>query len=135
MSKARKKAWKAFSRFVRLRDALRTTGTKTHANCVTCGRRYKITGRGNIQAGHFQGGRSNAILIDEKGVHAQCYGCNVGKKGNPIPYYKYMLERYGQEVINDIEKRSREVKQIKKYEWKEIEEKYKRKYEELDQNS
>lgn len=127
----RKKAWDAFSKYIRLRDALKTTGTDYEARCVTCNRIYPIKGRGTMQAGHFQGGRRNSILIDERGVHAQCYGCNVGKKGNTIPYYKFMLKEYGQEVIDDIEKRSKKIKQMKKYQWEEIEEKYKKKFKDL----
>ena len=128
---AKDKAWDAFSKYIRLRDAIKTTGTTYEAICVTCSRKYPTTGRGTMQAGHFQSGRSNAILIDEKGVHAQCYGCNCGKKGNPIPYYKFMLKEYGQEVIDDIEKRSVQVLPMKKYQWDEIREKYKKKYAQL----
>lgn len=127
----RQKAWDAFSKYIRLRDAIKTTGTTHEARCITCNRVYPIKGRGTMQAGHFQGGRSNAILIDEQGVHAQCYGCNVGKKGNTVPYYKFMLKEYGQEVIDDIEKRSGQIKQMKKYQWQEVIDTYKAKHKEL----
>jgi len=84
-----------------------------------------------MQAGHFIGGRNNSILYDERGVHAQCYGCNVGKKGNIVKYYKFMLKEYGQEVIDDLEHLSGQVKQMKAFEHLEVFEKYKKKFEEL----
>lgn len=72
LKKSKKKAWDAFSKYVRLRDALKTTGTHTHAKCYTCLKRYPAFGKGCLQAGHFIPGRNNSILIDEVGVNAQC---------------------------------------------------------------
>jgi DNA repair exonuclease SbcCD ATPase subunit len=42
-------------------------------------------------------------LFDERNCHAQCYGCNVMKKGNMVKYYKFMLKQYGQKVIDELE--------------------------------
>lgn len=93
------KAWEAFSRFIRTRDCLFTTGDPDWGKCVTC---QKMTPFKQLQAGHFIAGRSNAILFDEQAVNIQCYGCNVGKKGNYVEYYEYMLERYGRDVITEL---------------------------------
>ena len=95
--------WPVFSRFTRLRDCLETTGTLTKGACVTCGRVYLIN---KLQAGHFVPGRTDMILFDEVGVHAQCYRCNCKLQGMWHKYYVYMLEKYGQEVIDDIIKRA-----------------------------
>jgi len=103
LSKTKAKAWSAFSIFIRTRDAFKTTGTLDKALCVTCERRYPIKKIGGLQAGHFIQGRHPSVLFDERNCHAQCYGCNVMKKGNMVKYYKFMLKNYGQEVIDELE--------------------------------
>ena len=92
----RKKAWTAFSKFIRLRDAIATTGTTDSCKCVTCGREYPVH---KMHAGHFFPGRSDAVLFDEKGVNAQCYRCNIMLQGVWPAYYRVMKERYGQDWI------------------------------------
>lgn len=99
VSKAKKRAWSAFSLWVRSRGSVGGMN-----NCVTCGRLYPIKGRGVIQAGHFIPGRHNSLLFDERNCHPQCYGCNVMKKGNMVKYYKWMRKTYGTKVINELEK-------------------------------
>ena len=53
-----KKAWDAFSLFIRLRDCLKTTGAKEYGVCFTCGRKYAFKA---LQAGHFVRGRGGAV--------------------------------------------------------------------------
>lgn len=92
---AKDKAWKACSRYVRLRDA----DEDGNCTCVTCG---KVMPWQKAQAGHFVPGRFNAILFDTRGIHAQCYGCNVRKCGNLIFYWPWMEEHMGRDVIDDL---------------------------------
>lgn len=66
-NKAKADAWSEFSRFIRVRDCLETTGLAFVGVCITCGRRFHIR---YLQAGHCLPGRSNAKLFDEKLVHA-----------------------------------------------------------------
>ena len=101
----KKKAWSKFSRYVRLRDAIATTGTRDKVVCFTCGKIYPAFGQGCVQAGHYCPGRSHAVLLEEHGVNAQCYNCNVNLKGNTIIYRKRMLEKYGEEETKRIEER------------------------------
>jgi hypothetical protein len=129
---AKAKANKWFSLFIRTRDALITTGTLTRCLCVTCGRMYPIKQHGGLQAGHFIQGRHPSVLFDERNCHAQCYGCNVMKKGNMVKYYKFMLENYGQEVIDELEALDRQVKPMKVYMYLEIADTYKKKLKELE---
>lgn len=65
----KKKAWDAFSRYIRTRDCLKSTGDRNRGACVTCGRVFDFK---KLQAGHFIPGRVNSILFDEQCVHAQC---------------------------------------------------------------
>lgn len=114
-AKAKEKAWQAFSLYIRTRDK----------RCVTC-----PTGMAQ-QAGHFIDGRHNAVLFSERGVHGQCYHCNVGLKGNKLEYFLFMERTYGREVIDQLMAESKVMVQYKAFQFLEIEELYKRKLDEL----
>jgi hypothetical protein len=116
LSQAKRRAWTAFSRFVRLRDALETTGTTQAALCCTCGKEYPAFGKGCLQAGHFLPGRRWPNLLDERGCHAQCYVCNCRLKGNPAEYWLFMERHYGRDVIDDLIERDRAGGQVKAHE-------------------
>jgi len=131
VKKSKKKAWDAFSKYVRLRDALNTTKTKDTLLCITCGKPYPSFGIGCAQAGHFIPGRGNTVLIDEKFVFGQCYNCNVNLKGNWVPYRRKMVELYGEEGVRRAEDSRSKSKPIKSYEWEELAELYKQKYQDL----
>lgn len=95
VSKLKKKAWVLFSQWIRMDASI-----NGEAECVTCGEKKPWR---ELQAGHFIPGRHNSILFDERGVHPQCYHCNIGLKGNPRKYDAYMREVYGEGVIRDLE--------------------------------
>lgn len=101
LSKAKLKAWNAFSLYIRTRDCLKA-GNADRGSCVTCRRVYPRTGIGCLQAGHFVAGRTNAILFDERNCHAQCMNCNVYQHSNPHEYWLFMEKEYGREVINEL---------------------------------
>ena len=108
-SAIKRKAWDAFSKFIRTRDCLRTTGCPDWGLCSTCHKRYHIK---LLQAGHFIPGRRNANLFSEKGCHAQCYNCNINLRGNTLEYRRQIIEMYGEGYDEILEK---EAKEIKKY--------------------
>ena len=114
------KTWKAFSLYIRLSVA----DEYGFVTCITCGtkKHYK-----NLQAGHFVPGRGNSILFEERGVHPQCYHCNIGLKGNPRKYAQYMLEKYGQGVIDELDRLSETVRKFTPQELIELREYYKQK--------
>lgn len=94
----KRRAWLHFSRYIRLRDALATTGTNRVARCCTCGKLVAIGGfRGCIQAGHYRPGRGRGTLFDETACHAQCVACNKWGYGKPEEYTAFMLRTYGPE--------------------------------------
>jgi len=103
IKKLKKKLWKIVSEYIRLRDALETTGTREYLRCCTCGKVYPAFGKGCAQAGHFVPGRSNAVLFDERCIHGQCYNCNINLKGAHIPYRKFMIKKYGLAITEEIE--------------------------------
>ena len=70
--------WKAFSKYIRARDAIRTTGTLANVECFTCG---QILPTGASQAGHIVSRAFNGALFNEKVVFAQCAHCNLHREG------------------------------------------------------
>lgn len=99
VTKAKAAAWKAFSRFIRLRDCLYSTGSIEYGKCITCG---QVKAIGQLQAGHFIPGRNNSILFDPRCVHAQCAGCNLYGGGQQPKYYAEMVARYGAETVDEL---------------------------------
>ncbi len=127
----KKKAWEAFSKFIRLRDALGTTGTRTHLICCTCNKQYPAFGLGCAQAGHFIPGRHNAILFEEKGVHGQCYNCNVNLKGNWPQYIEFMQRNYGVSETDRLMLKRHIVLKYTPQDLEEIRDIYRKKFEDL----
>ena len=70
--------------------------------CFTCGR-SNLTGS-NRQLGHFipnsVGGASLRYNLDN--LRIQCYFCNINAGGNGAIYYKNMVEREGQEFVDNL---------------------------------
>lgn len=92
ISTLKRKVWKLFSEYIRLRDCLRTTGLPDYGKCITCS---KTIPRKLLQAGHFISGRHNANLFNEEGCHAQCYNCNINLRGATLEYRRKIVELYG----------------------------------------
>jgi len=97
---AKKRAWQAFSRYIRLRDCLATTKTLTHGKCFTCGRLHPID---ELQAGHFVAGRTNSVLFDELGVRAQDARCNIFRGGEPLLFRRRLVDELGENIVRSLE--------------------------------
>jgi hypothetical protein len=124
----KKKAWEQFSKYVRIRDALRTTGDIRQLVCCSCGKLYPAFGVGCAQGGHFIPGRGNSVLFEEHGVHGQCYNCNMRMNGNWVGYYRFMLKQYGQEEIDRLMFQSRQPRKYTAFDLEELRDEYKRLY-------
>lgn len=103
-TKAKKKAWDAFSLYIRYRDSKRTIGNFIQCKCITCGTVRPTTGAGCIHAGHFIPGRKNGVLFHEDLVHGQCGVCNMWKKGDWINYERAMIALYGRDKVEEFKK-------------------------------
>lgn len=134
VQKLKKKVWKIFSEYIRLRDALATTGDPMWLICCTCGKKYPAFGLGCAQAGHYIAGRKNAYLFDKRLVHGQCYNCNINLKGNSIPYRKFLVKKYNEETVKALEELYYQTQQYKTYELEELLTKYKQKVQDLKAN-
>ena len=124
----KKKCWDVFSKFIRTRDCILTTGCPEWGLCITCGKRYHIK---LLQAGHFISGRHLSNLFSEKGTHAQCYNCNINLKGNTLEYRRQIVKLYGVGTDELLEEIARTNRQIKENEYEEMIELYKIRTEEL----
>jgi len=127
-SKDKAKAWDKFSRFIRIRDCLQTTGLPFVGLCVTCQRRFHIR---NLQSGHCIPGRSNIKLFDEKLTNIQCRYCNEYKHGQKKKYEAVMIKRYGLECFEEMKFAAKKVIQNKDMDFLVIAAKYKEKYEKI----
>jgi len=125
----KKQAWDLFSKYIRLRDCLRTTGCSSWGLCITCGKRYHFK---LLQAGHFIPGRYNNNLFNEKGCHAQCKHCNIDLKGNTLEYRRKVIELYGAGTDEELEAENRKTRQFSVSELEEFMEDLKQRIKELD---
>lgn len=97
----RKKLWtNYFSRYIRLRDAIKTTGKVDYARCCTCNKVKEIK---SMHAGHFIAqGKSNFLRFNEQNVHAQCSQCNTYGRGEQDLYSQFIEREYGIEVLKKL---------------------------------
>ena len=124
VSSVKKKVWEVFSRYIRTRDCLRTTGCSSFGLCITCGKRYHFK---LLQAGHFIAGRHNANLFSERGTHAQCYNCNINLRGNTLEYRRKIIEMYGAGADLELEEEARQIKKFSIPDLLELQEDFKKK--------
>ena len=91
----RKKCAEEFQEMIRLESA----DDDGRMICVTCGF-VGIVGENTMDAGHYIGGRSNAVLFteDPPNCHPQCKRCNKDEGGAPEAYGQFIIEKYGEEV-------------------------------------
>lgn len=94
-------AWKWFAKYIKLRDAIKTTGGTDYCRCITCG---KVLPMDQIEAGHMIPGRSAGILFDEEIVHGQCRTCNRQNAGEKQAYKMIMVEIHGLEWYESKER-------------------------------
>lgn len=112
----KKKLWTVFSRYIRLRDAIKTTGDVDVVSCVTC---HAVKDIKSCDAGHFFSRTHTSIMFDEKNVHAQCKKCNMPPNpGEQYLYSKQIVVMYGEDELKRLEQ---ERFNVKKYSTKELE--------------
>ena len=111
VSSLKKKLWRIFSIFIRLRDS----DKDGVCSCITCGFRERWNS-GMIDAGHFRSRKHSNTLFHEKNVHAQCKKCNGFGAGEQYIYGKELDERYGEGTADELTQLSRQSKSFTIYE-------------------
>ena len=77
-----------------------------------------------MHAGHFVPRVHSATFLHEMNVNAQCYPCNIHKKGNAGEYAYRLIEKYGKDAFEGLVKLGRTTKQFTPQELEEIIQKY-----------
>lgn len=120
----KKEAWDIFSKYIRVRDAINTTGDTLGVRCITCS---KIKSIPETDAGHFQSRVYTEILFDEHNVHAQCKSCNMPPhSGEQYIYSKRIVDLYGEGELERLTN-SRKTKKFERKELVELKSFYKEK--------
>lgn len=108
-------AKKVFQRWIRLRDEGK--------ECVSCGTMNPKQWHG----GHFKKAEIySGLIFDERNVHRQCSKCNVFLGGNEGEYRIGLVNRFGEQFVNELEQDSQRLRSYKytKDELIEIKKKY-----------
>lgn len=126
--KLKAQVWKLFSKYIRLRDCLRTTGSPDWGKCITC---KALTPFKEGDAGHFIQGRLNSILFDETCTHFQCRSCNRFRGGEPLKYRREIEKLYGEGYDLILEERAMPTKTFSIEELEQLKETYKQKIKQL----
>ena len=108
MPTQKKIADKWFSLYIRFRDALLfqkevPDADNSFGRCCTCG---KIGQWKYMDCGHYisKGSRGGSgVRWDERNAHLQCKPCNGFHQGKQVVYKEFMLDKYGQDVIDQLE--------------------------------
>jgi len=90
----KKESARLFQLYVRLRDS----DSNGFGNCCSCGKNVHYK---EADGGHFISRGYLCTLFNERNVHLQCKRCNL-MGGNASGYALFMLDRYGQEVIEEL---------------------------------
>lgn len=115
------KLWKVFSQYIRQRD---------RGVCITCG---KVDDWKKQQAGHYVARSAGlSLYFDERNVNAQCPACNLFKHGNLTNYALALMNKYGDNILNELDRERRKTKKISPKQYQELIEKYKKLLEDVD---
>jgi Zn-finger protein len=79
---------KACREYIKARDGNR---------CIICGGTYRLAW------GHFISKHRLQMRWNELNVHAQCMSCNWAHVQNCVPYVKFMIDKYGVDIINQLQ--------------------------------
>lgn len=101
------KAWQAVRAYIK----------SVETDCCTCGAK-DIEGR-NAQAGHFLPvalvGSNNTLSWDFRQIHLQCSHCNGAGQGMQVAYRTFLVKKYGEEVVAELEARRWKTDPIKNW--------------------
>jgi predicted RNA-binding Zn-ribbon protein involved in translation (DUF1610 family) len=91
---------------------IRHRDCKKYGTCISCGKSIEVD---TCDAGHYApaGSCGRDLIMDQNNVHAECYRCNAFDQGHLIGYRKGLIARYGQDLVDDLERRYFEYKNSK----------------------
>lgn len=124
----KKKLWTIFSRYTRLRDAIRTTGTAYEVICITCPRKCETK---YVDAGHGVSRGYSSTFVDERNVKAQCKRCNGYGSGEQYLFSKAVDKLHGEGTFEELEKLKHQSHKWSRPELRELIEEYTEKFNNL----
>lgn len=110
-----------FSKVIKLRDCLETTNSPHFGRCCTCN---ELFADALAEAGHWLPGRHPSVQFEMNNCHFQCLLCNRAPVGSSRAkevaeaYDKFMLQKYGQEIMDELRELDKQVLQIKEFQYK-----------------
>ncbi len=110
--------WRVFSKYIRQRDG---------GICITCGKKDDWK---KMDAGHYIPRTAGlSIYFEEKNVHCQCTTCNRWKHGDLTKYALRLREKYGENILDELDQQRRKIIKISIPEYQEKINFYKKKLE------
>lgn len=98
---------RVFSIFIRQRGK---------GKCISCG---AVSEWKNMQCGHYIRRSVMNTRWDEDNCHSQCMPCNVFKSGNYPAYTLALMNRFGADIVEELNDRANQVRKWSKEELKE----------------
>lgn len=95
------KADREFSLYVRRRNADPHTG---RTQCATCGNHEHWS---EMDCGHYITRAVWVTRFDPQNCWAQCRGCNRLENGKPEQFRRFLIEYYGLEKVQSLERKSK----------------------------
>jgi len=89
---------KALSCFQRARVLQEANGE--YVKCISCGRLIHVS---EADGGHYEHRQNRVTELYPQNVHAQCHTCNRFKNGNLEGYRQGLLDKFGEEYVDDLE--------------------------------
>ena len=102
MSTLIKNADIAHSKYIRLKES-----KDGYNKCVSCGRVYLIS---EMDCGHFVGRAHMSTRYLDKNTHPQCRRCNRFQEGNKDEYALWLIKKYGEGIIEELNRKKWEMK-------------------------
>ncbi|MDC7221576.1 MAG: recombination protein NinG [Spirochaetales bacterium] len=124
-----KKARSLYSKLVRVKGCLNTTGTAEFGKCFTCGRVFPFE---VLQCGHFVSGRTSALFFEPTNAHIQCPECNCTKGGNLEIYHEKMIRKYGEKEVERLESMRHKIIKMYESDYRELVSKFQSEFESIE---
>jgi hypothetical protein len=102
-AKLKKELWKLFSEYIRRKDADENGNVK----CFTCS---KVNPWKMMHAGHYiRASAGLSTYFDEQNVNVQDYACNIWRDGNSDEYALALQRKYGEDILNELNRRKQKI--------------------------
>lgn len=108
-TKAKKRAWDAFSIYMR---NLWTNSGKKPVPCFTCGNHCFLKERPGkrVTVGHWVEGHGDETYVNEEYVRPQCYRCNMMLGGNQGEFRDRIRAEIGDKKVDALLKAAKQAK-------------------------